>query len=242
VKAEDNHRQGHRQRLRDKFLSSGLTGFHDYEVIELLLTLATPRKDCKTPAKATLEKFKSLPGVLEAATADLCAIEGIGPTNVFGIKLVKAVADRCLEQKLEGGTPLDNSGDLYNYLRLTMRHKSREVFKAVFLDAKNRIIASETLFTGTLTASAVYPREVVAAALRHHAAAVIFAHNHPSGDPQPSEEDVAITRRLVQACAVMDITVHEHLIVGGNGYFSFADQGYMAAIRRDIESQDGGLP
>jgi DNA repair protein RadC len=242
VKAGDDHRQGHRQRLRDKFLSSGLAGFHDYEVIELLLTLATPRKDCKTSAKAALEKFKSLPGVLEAATADLCAIEGIGPVNVFGIKLVKAVADRCLEQKLEGGTPLNNSGDLYDYLRLTMRDKSREVFKAVFLDAKNRIIASENLFTGTLTASAVYPREVVAAVLRHHAAAVIFAHNHPSGDPRPSEEDVAITRRLVQACAVMDITVHEHLIVGGNGYFSFADQGYMTAIRRDIESQDGDRP
>lgn len=242
MKTENDHRQGHRRRLREKFLSSGLTGFHDYEVIELLLTLATPRKDCKTPAKAALEKFKTLPGVLEAATADLCSIEGVGPSNVFGIKLVKAVADRCLEQKLEGGTPLNNSEDLYDYLRLTMRDKSREVFKAVFLDAKNRIIASETLFTGTLTASAVYPREVVAAALRHHAAAVIFAHNHPSGDPQPSEEDVAITRRLVQACAVMGITVHEHLVIGGNAYFSFADQGYMAAIRRDSESQNGGLP
>jgi len=238
----DDHRRGHRRRLREKFLSAGLTGFHDYEVVELLLTLATPRRDCKGPAKAALEKFKSLPGVLEASTADLCEIDGIGPKNVLGIRLIKAVADRCLQQKLEGGSPLNNSQDLYDYLRLTMRNKSREEFKAVFLDAKNRVISSETLFTGTLTASAVYPREVVSAALRHHAAAVIFAHNHPSGDPHPSEEDVAITRRLVQACAVMDITVHEHLIIGGNGYFSFADQGYMAAIHRDTGSQNGNLP
>lgn len=234
----DDHRQGHRHRLREKFLSAGLAGFHDYEVIELLLTLATPRRDCKTAAKTVLEKFKNLPGVLEASTADLCSVKGIGPTNVFGIKLIKAVADRCLEQKLEGGNPLNNSQALFDYLRHTMRDKAREVFKAVFLDAKNRVIATETLFTGSLTASAVYPREVVAAALRHHAAAVIFAHNHPSGDPQPSEEDVAITRHLVQACGIMDITVHEHLIIGGNRYFSFADQGYMATIRRDMEQKD----
>ncbi len=242
MKTDNEHRHGHRRRLREKFLSAGLAGFHDYEVIELLLTLATPRKDCKGPAKAALAKFKSLPGVLEASTTDLCTIAGIGPTNVFGIRLIKAVADRCLQQKLEGRSPLNNSQDLYDYLRLTMRDKSREEFKAVFLDAKNRVIAGETLFTGTLTASAVYPREVVSAALRHHAAAVIFAHNHPSGDPQPSEEDVAITRRLVQACAVMDITVHEHLIIGGNSYFSFADQGYMAAIRRDIAQAGGDRP
>ncbi len=242
MKSGDDHRRGHRRRLREKFLSSGLAGFHDYEVIELLLTLATPRKDCKGPAKAALARFKTLPGVLEAPTEELCTIEGIGPANVFGIKLIKAVADRCLAQKLSGGTPLNNSRDLYDYLRLALRDKSREKFKVVFLDAKNRVIASETLFTGTLTASAVYPREVISAALRHHAAAVIFAHNHPSGDPQPSEEDVAITRRLVQACAVMDITVHEHLVIGGNSYFSFADQGYMSAIRRDIASPGEGRP
>jgi len=235
---EGDHRQGHRHRLREKFLSAGLAGFHDYEVIELLLTLATPRRDCKTAAKAALEKFKNLPGVLEASTADLCSVKGIGPKNVFGIKLIKSVADRYLGQKLEGKNPLSNSQALFDFLCFTMRGKAREGFKVVFLDAKNCVIATETLFTGTLTASAVYPREVVAAALRYHAAAVIFAHNHPSGDPQPSEEDMIITRRLVQACGVMDITVHEHLIIGNDRYFSFADQGYMTAIRRDLEQKD----
>ncbi|MGA6925283.1 MAG: DNA repair protein RadC, partial [Desulfosarcina sp.] len=116
----------------------------------------------------------------------------------------------------------------------TIRDKNRECFVAIYLDAKNRVITDETLFTGTVTASAVYPREVVKAALAHTAAAVIFAHNHPSGDPTPSPDDMAITRRLVSACAVMGITVHEHLIVGSEGYFSFADHGHMAQLNTDI--------
>lgn len=107
---------------------------------------------------------------------------------------------------------------------------------AIYLDAKNRVIADETLFTGTITVSAVYPREVVRAALAHSAAAVIFAHNHPSGNPEPSPDDMAITRRLVQACGLMGITVHEHLIVGTEGYFSFADHGHMARINSAVES------
>ena len=108
---------------------------------------------------------------------------------------------------------------------------------AIYLDAKNRVIAAETLFTGTITASAVYPREVVAAALAHRAAAVIFAHNHPSGDPAPSPDDMAITRRLAQACGLMGITVHEHLIIGTEGYFSFADHGHMATINAAVDSR-----
>ncbi|MBL6971972.1 MAG: DNA repair protein RadC, partial [Desulfobacterales bacterium] len=218
--------EGHRQRLREKFLKSGLLGFHDYEVIELLLTLVTPRKDCKTAAKSALKRFKTLPGVLEASTKELCEVEGIGPKNLLGIKLVKAVGDRYLEHKLIEKDPLNNSKELFDYLYHNIRDKSRECFNVIFLDAKNRVITTETLFEGTLTASSVYPREVVAAALNHHAAALIFAHNHPSGDPEPSAEDVAITRRLVFSCKVVGITVHEHLIVGNNRYFSFADQGY----------------
>ncbi|MBC8430578.1 MAG: DNA repair protein RadC [Desulfobacterales bacterium] len=229
--------EGHRQRLREKFLKSGLLGFHDYEVIELLLTLVTPRKDCKTAAKSALKRFKTLPGVLEASTKELCEVEGIGPKNLLGIKLVKAVGDRYLEHKLIEKDPLNNSKELFDYLYHNIRDKSRECFNVIFLDAKNRVITTETLFEGTLTASSVYPREVVAAALNHHAAALIFAHNHPSGDPEPSAEDVAITRRLVFSCKVVGITVHEHLIVGNNRYFSFADQGYIARMNREFDTQ-----
>lgn len=227
---------GHRGRLRDRFLKSGLDGFHDYEVIELLLTLGTPRKDCKEAAKAALRRFKTLPGVLDAAQADLCQVPGIGPANLFGLKLIPAASRRYLRQRLEGKQPLTNSRELFDYLNHTIRDRKKECFAAVYLDAKNRVIADEILFTGTVTASAVYPREVVKAALAHAAAAVIFAHNHPSGDPAPSPDDMAITRKLVEACSLMGITVHEHLIIGREGYFSFADQGHMARIKAAVAS------
>jgi len=227
-------KEGHRERLREKFLASGLAGFHDYEVIELLLTLATPRKDCKAAAKAALSRFKSLQGVFEAPSEELCKVPGIGPKNQLGLKLIKAVADRYLEKRLIDKTAMHNSQDLFKYLAHSMRDKSQESFKAVFLDAKNRILAIETLFTGSLTSSTVYPREVILAALRHNAAAVIFAHNHPSGDPSPSRDDIAITRQLLAACNAVGITVHEHLIVGENRYYSFADQGHIAAYAKEL--------
>ncbi|MFH2220132.1 MAG: DNA repair protein RadC [Pseudomonadota bacterium] len=229
---------GHRKRLRERFLSSGLSGFHDYEVIELLLTLATPRKDCKSAAKRALRRFKTLQGVFEASSKELCEIDGIGSKNLFGIKLIKAVADRFLEKALIQKDPLNNSKELFDYLYLSIRDKNRECFKVLFLDAKNKVITIETLFEGTLTASSVYPREVVSAALNHRAAALIFAHNHPSGDPKPSPDDVSLTRQLIFACRVMGITVHEHLIIGDNRYFSFADQGYIARMTREFDTQE----
>jgi len=229
--------EGHRARLREKFLRSGLSGFHDYEVIELLLTLATPRKDCKDAAKAALKQFKGLQGVFEASVGELCSIRGIGPKNLLGIKLIKAVADRYLERKLIRKDPISNSRDLHDYLYHSMRDRRQECFKVIFLDAKNNTIATDTLFTGTLTASSVYPREVVRAALEHNAAALIFAHNHPSGDPAPSRDDMAITRQLLTACHAMGITVHEHLIVGDNRYFSFADHGHIASMKQEIRNQ-----
>ena len=202
---------GHRKRLREKFLNSGLLGFHDYEVIELLLTLGTPRKDCKNAAKSALKRFKNLQGVLEASVKELCQVDGIGPKNLFGVKLIKEVADRYLEKRL--------------------------IEKVIYLDAKNKVIETETLFKGTLTASSVYPREVVAAAMNHHSAALIFAHNHPTGDPKPSKEDISLTRQLLFACRVMGIIVHEHLVIGDNRYFSFADQGYIARMNREFETK-----
>ena len=226
---------GHRQRLREKFLKSGLDGFHDYEVIELLLTFATPRKDCKDAAKAALKKFKTLQGVFEASPQELCEVDGIGPKNLLGIKLIKAVSERYLARKLEKKNALNNSKELFDYLYHTMRDKPRECFQVVFLDAKNRVIGTDTLFEGTLTASAIYPREVVLAVLSQNAAAVIFAHNHPSGDPKPSLDDINITRQLVFASRVLGITVHEHLVIGNNRYFSFADQGYITRMNAEFD-------
>jgi len=223
--------------LRQKFLSSGLDGFHDYEVIELLLTLATPRKDCKDAAKAALKRFKTLQGVFEASHKELCEIDGIGPKNSIGIKLIKATAERYLKKRLLKKNPINNSRELFDYLYHSMRDRHQECFTVIFLDAKNKIIAMEVLFTGTLTASSVYPREILLAALQHNSAALIFAHNHPSGDPAPSMDDKVITRQLIMACRSIGVTVHEHLIIGDNRYYSFADHGLISKMNREFETQ-----
>jgi DNA repair protein RadC len=212
--AKSEHKgAGHRQRLRERFLANGLEGFHDYEVIELLLTLATPRKDCKAAAKAVLKRFKTFQGVLEASAHELCKIKGIGPKNLFGIKLIKSVADRYLEKKIIHKDAINDSRALFDYLHHHIGDKRREFFKVIFLNSKNKVIAADTISEGTLTASSVYPREVIQAALSHDAAALIFAHNHPSGDPEPSSEDVAVTRHLVFAGKVMGLVVHETLLL-----------------------------
>jgi DNA repair protein RadC len=226
---------GHRGRLRERFLNDGLKGFHDYEVIELLLTLATPRKDCKEMAKSALKRFKTLSGVLEASVAELCEIDGVGPKNVFGLKLIPAVARRYLYQRLEDKPLLNNSKQLFEYLTLQLRDQPKEVFLAIFLSAKNKILSTDILFEGTLTSSSVYPREVVKAALEHRAAAVIFAHNHPSGDPTPSPEDLSITRQLLHALYLVGIVVHEHLIIGADRYYSFAEMGHIGHMVRKLE-------
>lgn len=226
-------REGHRARLRERFLAGGLTGFLDYEVIELLLTLATPRRDCKAAAKEALARFKTLPGVFEADPGELLDVPGIGPKNAFGIRLVKAVAERYLAERAVGRDPLSNPAELFDYLNGAIRDKSRECFVCVFLDARNRALAIETLFEGTLTAASVYPREVIRAALGHRAAGLIFAHNHPSGEPRPSAEDFAVTRQLVFAAQVMGIAVQEHLVIGERGYYSFAEQGLIERMRQE---------
>jgi len=229
---------GHRKRLRERFLSGGLAGFHDYEVIELLLTLNTPMKDCKDAAKALLKEFKSFQAVLEADVNDLCRIPGVGPVNSLGIRLVKAVAERYLETKVVERDVVNNPDELVDYLNHTIGFKGREHFVGIFLDAKNRVLTSEILFSGTLSASAVYPREVVIKALQHQSAAMIFAHNHPSGDVTPSASDKDITRKLVFALGMVGITVHEHLIVGGRGVYSFAAQGLMARFQKEFNASD----
>lgn len=236
MKQNKSHKgEGHRQRLRERFLTSGLDGFHDYEVIELLLTLAMPRKDCKDAAKEALLRFKTLQGVLEASPRELCRVTGIGPKNLFGIKLIKAVADRYLKKKLIHKDAINDSKALFDYLYHSIGDKNREFFKIIFLDSKNQVIAADTLSEGTLTASSVYPREVIQKALSHDAAALIFAHNHPSGDPKPSSEDVAITRQLVFACKVMGLVAHEHIVIGDDRYYSFADQGYIERMNREFD-------
>ncbi len=218
---------GHRGRLRQKFLRAGLDGFLDYEVIELLLTLGTPRRDCKEQAKEALREFKSLGGVLEASPHDLQRIRGIGPHNVFGLRFVQEVSRRFLREKMMSRAYCRSSREVFDYLYHSLRDLRKEKFKVLFLDAKNQILEEKTLFEGTVDSSAVYPREIIRDALRYEASSLVFVHNHPSGDPDPSLCEKEITKDLVFAAKVMQLKVLDHIIIGNNCYFSFADQGLI---------------
>ena len=223
----DNQNEGHRQCLREKFLKSGLDGFHDYEIIELLLTLGTPRKDCKSVAREALKKFGTLKSVLEADPSKLKEIKGIGDNNVFGLKITQAVSRRFLADRIMDQDFMRSSEEVMEYLKHNLRDKTREIFMVIYLNGRNQILQMEELFEGTLTTSAVYPREVVKRALDHAAAALVFVHNHPSGNPKPSQDDITITQKLKEAAEAIDVSVHDHLIIAGNEVYSFADNGLI---------------
>lgn len=223
-----NPNEGHRERLRDKFLKSGLDSLHDYEIIELLLTLGTPRRDCKQQAKDALSKFKTLKGVLEASAEELQEIKGIGQNNWFGIKLFQAVSERYLKEKIIGKeVTLKSAKAVFDYLFMSLQKEKKEIFKVLFLDGQNKLIEAEDLFEGSTTSSVVYPKEIMKKAIKHNAVSLIFVHNHPSGEIVPSQSDKEVTRNLCQAGEVMQIQVLDHIIIGNNKYFSFADEGLL---------------
>ena len=219
--------QGHYSRLRQRFLLGGIDGFLDYEVVELLLKLADNRRDQKITAKLLLNTFKSLRGVLEANPEHLKRIKGIGDSNIFGLKLVQSVARRYLKEQIIGEEFIQSSENVLDYLRHNLRDRGREVFLVVLLNGRNQVLDIVELFEGTLTTSAVYPREVIKLILERDAAAVIFVHNHPSGNPNPSKDDQTLTRKLKAACATIDVQLHDHLIIAGNDFTSMADKGMI---------------
>ena len=218
---------GHRKRLRERFIRSGLGGFHDYEIVELLLTLGSPRRDCKAPAKEAIRRFKTLRGVLEASAEELQQIDGIGPHNAFGLKLVQEIAREFLREKIKDKPVYKSSQEIFDYLYHSMRDLKKEVFKVIYLNSQNQIIDTADLFSGTVSGSAISPREVMATAIRHNAVSLIFAHNHPSGNPEPSPSDKELTRDLVYAGSIMQTRVLDHIVIGNNRYFSFAGEGLI---------------
>ncbi|MEW6407702.1 MAG: DNA repair protein RadC [Patescibacteria group bacterium] len=216
---------GHRGRLRTKFLQSGLDGFLDYEIVELLLTLGTPRKDCKQMAKEAIKKFKGLPGVLDASLEELQQIKRIEPLNAFGIKLFQAVAERYAKEKIPKKILLDSAEAVADYLRKKFGREKKEHFLIVSLDTRNNLIKISNVSIGTLNANLIHPREVFKEAIDARAASIIIAHNHPSGDPEPSADDLAITKRLVEAGKIMGIEVLDHIIIAKNKHpFSFKEK------------------
>ena len=226
--------EGHRKRLREKFIRSGLTGFHNYEVVELLLTLGSPRRDCKRQAKEAIKRFKTLRGVLEASVEELQQIKGIGPHNAFGIKLVQEVARRFLKEKIIDKPVYNSSQEIFDYLYHSMRDLKKELFKVLYLNSQNQIINADDLFQGTINSSAISPREVMESAIKHKAVSLVFVHNHPSGNPEPSQNDKQLTRDLVYAAATMQIKVLDHIIIGDNRYFSFAGEGLIEQYELDF--------
>ncbi len=232
--SNNNTAPGHRKRLREKFIKSGLAGFHDYEVVELLLTLGSPRKDCKQPAKEAIKKFKTLRGVLEAPPEELQQIKGIGSYNAFGIKLVQEIAREFLKEKIIDTPIYKSSQEIFDYLYHSMRDLKKEVFKVIYLNSQNQIIDTADLFEGTVNSSSIPPREVLESAIKHYATSLIFVHNHPSGNPEPSPNDKELTKDLVFAGRIMHIKVLDHIIIGNDKYFSFAGEGLIEEYELDF--------
>ena len=226
--------QGHRKRLREKFLKSGLAGFHDYEVVELLLSLGTPRRDCKQPAKEAIKRFKTLRGVLEASPEELQKISGIGSHSAFGIKLIQEVAREFLKAKIIDKPLYKSAQEVFDYLYLSMRGLKKEVFKVLYLNSQNQIIETVDLFEGTVDSSSISLREVLEGAIKYNAVSLIFVHNHPSGNPEPSASDRELTRDLVYSGKIMRIKVLDHIIIGDNRYFSFAGDGLIEEYEMDF--------
>jgi len=229
--------KGHRERLRGKFLEGGIERFSDEEVVEFLLTLGSPRGDLKLPAREALKKFGSLSGVLSAPMDQLTKIKGLGPKNVLYLKFIHQVAGRYLKDRVDGRVFFGSSQTVFDYLFHSMRDLKREIFKVLFLNRKNELIHDQDVFYGSLTGSAVYPREVVALSLEYKASGLVFVHNHPSGDPAPSSEDQRVTRDLVWAAKLLTIQVLDHIIIGHNTYFSFADEGLIKRFQNEYEKK-----
>lgn len=219
--------EGHRQRLRERFQRSGFDGFHDHEVLELLLTFAIPRKDVKPLAKALLNEFGSLSAVFDQPPDGLQGIPGIGAQAATLISAIPRLFDLYQKNRWNQGDKVLTTEDAVQRLRSELATERSEVFCILALNSRNVALAIETIQKGSVNRTAVFPRLVVEGVLKHRATAVILAHNHPGGDPNPSAADRQLTRRLKKLLNDLDIHVHDHIIIAGLQYFSFAEHGEL---------------
>ena len=217
---------GHRARLRERLLDAGPAAFHDYELIEYLLALTIPRVDTKPLAKELIDSFGGI-GPLLSASADTLRREGVSDAAIGALKIAEATALRLLETRVEGRPVLSSWDALGEYLHAAMAHSRVEEVRILFLNAKNMLIANEAMWQGSVDEASVHVREVIARAIALGATALIIVHNHPSGDPTPSNQDIRLTRDLVEAGRHMKITVHDHVIVGAQGRTSMRAMGLI---------------
>ena len=215
------------ERPREKLLQRGASALSDAELLAIFLRTGVKGKSTVDLARELVARFGSLTGLFAASQEEFCAIHGMGQAKYVQLQAVLEMARRALHEDMQSGDALNSPGAVRDYLQLLLRGRGQEVFMVIFLDAQHRVIASEELFHGTLTQTSVYPREVVKRALYHNAAAVIFAHNHPSGVAEPSQSDRLLTDGLKQALALVDVRVLDHFIVAGAGCLSFAERGMV---------------
>jgi DNA repair protein RadC len=214
-------------RPREKLLARGAAALTDAELVAVFLRTGLPGKSAVDLARELIERFGGLGGLCRADRQSACAAPGVGEAKYALLAAVMEMARRTLAEDMIAGDALTSPQAVRDYLRLILRHKAYEVFCCVFLDAQHRVLAVEELFRGTLTQTSVYPREIVKRALDHNAAALILAHNHPSGVAEPSQADRQLTRRLADALALIDVRVLDHFIVAGNTSLSFMESGQM---------------
>jgi DNA repair protein RadC len=214
------HYHGHRERLRQRFREAGTEALSDYELLELLLFRALPRRDVKPLAKSLLDKFGSFAEVIAAPQTRLAEVKGLGEAGITELKVVQAAASRFLRGAVTKGPVLSSWSSVLDYCRTAQGFADKEQFRVLFLDKRNRLIADEVQQQGTVDHTPVYPREVVKRALELSATAVVLVHNHPSGDPTPSHADIQMTKEIVAVAGPLGIAVHDHIIVGREGHAS----------------------
>lgn len=219
--------EGHRQRLKQRLLEAGPDALADYELLELLLFLAQPRQDMKPLAKLLLKTYGSLNRLFQAPAQDLLSLKGVGPGVVAVLKAVHALTVKLSQEETFSAPLLNTSDQLIRYCRLRLKDIHVEQFHVIFVDTDLKVLGDEILSTGTLNESAVYPREILRKALNYGASGLVLAHNHPSGDPLPSPDDVQLTQTLCDLSPLVGIVVHDHLILGKNQVFSFQKEGLL---------------
>ncbi|HYS46909.1 MAG TPA: DNA repair protein RadC, partial [Rhizomicrobium sp.] len=225
--SQNNGTDGHRERLRTRFLKGGAEAMPDYELLELTLFAALPRRDTKPQAKALLARFGSFAEVIAAPRARLLEVKGVGEGVANHLKIVEAAAHRLAKTKVIGRPALSSWSALLDYCTAAMARSQNEEFRVLFLDRKNNLVADEVQNRGTIDHTPVYPREIIKRALELGASSIILVHNHPSGDPTPSKADILMTREIVAAAKALSIAVHDHLVIGRGGHASFKSLGLL---------------